>query len=776
MTGHSKERFRAAKDHLKSLAQRRHSSITQSLQRRKSSFFHSEHVEASEPERPKTAFAEIKAVHGLHVSIRARFEAPLDQTFFQEYTISPDVDIHMSLYDALLGRIHHACQEMITRYDTAAIDATSSMLQREPLIKPARYHLTFRIDRLGSPLAERHFTSYQQEEMTTNSMYAVLIEAYQAVGFFLQAHDPIFEWKWPDEIPRDHEGLALIAPPAYGSPQSLRCVPFSANHRGFTIEVAAHVKTRDISLNKTFHVNSYQWSPLTLRLGEGISTKISDIFLKAQHERETIFDDRHLYCSGFEGANSCSHYEDGAFEMTYKVRNELGPDFPHWESRIMSSKIIFNSQSSVAFDRFMSKLQRDIEITRDEADDAISALDDVKFEFMGLRGNGWEVGHLMTATIDKEVITMRPVVKVLLERLQVRVRKILAEYGASVTLTIHKRGQLIVDTILRGNEESLDVHYRKLRTPEIEQHELRAALRDCLEQTYRVVCKDTCAIGATDPVNLHITEHHAGPIEQPSPMTVTETEPDDATPHIPQTPIAKQAEYFPDEVLSSVETAPPEQDSVNSSPRPLSRRSALDDLRHSSPEIDEPVDDSIYGSNNGQHAIFYGFDGGVASSTNSLPSLTDSSSLRANNNIGTPATIHSRYSSYELDGSMHSTDEESGECAPIITRRWSICAEVTDLGQRLEKLHNDRLASDNNAVLTLRGHRGVARFFNFRKKMATLFARRFMKTVASPLDLVKGLGRTPDQMVQMSLRQVIVPFNMRRFASTSWASGPHGRV
>lgn len=439
-----------------------------------------------EPQASTTPPGSPMVMTALRVSVTARFESPIDKNFYESYEVSPGFEDSDQISDALLRRIDHCAHELITRPDPKA----SQPLNAEPRTKLARYHLIFRVDRKGLPWKERHFTSFQEQPMTPDAAHEVVLEADRIITLFLHWHDPDFEWKLPSvatEDPLQHKSVGHEV----GIPQSIHCIPTYSGHPGYSIDLILRTHSKGHNRSWGATLDSKQATPLTLHLGENLMSQVKSILHQAVNEREERFDEVHEHCNALEGTFGCRHFDEGAFDLVAKIRNNYGPDYPHLAIRFQTFRRLVGEGHGVAF---MQNLRMKLGAARDVSDNLIDSTDDLVIKIHELRSRDWKIAQPLTVTMDSSVLNCRKATERILERVESRMTDVLRGHGTVAALTAHKRGHLVLETTICLGDDNDFYDLKLFDSLHLKKRTLQKRLRDRIQEDIRMVMKDTISL------------------------------------------------------------------------------------------------------------------------------------------------------------------------------------------------------------------------------------------------------------------------------------------
>ncbi|KAM5355819.1 hypothetical protein ACJ41O_002465 [Fusarium nematophilum] len=463
---------------------------------------------------PSTSSSHKISKPGLRVHVQVKFENPVGSEHVRDYEASPQLKASDRLCQALLSRLQHCSAELITRHDCTALDPL-----RKPHrdVKPLRYRITYRVERDGLVLVEKSLRSFQEYELTHDDAREVIAATDRIIGLFLVRHDPAFRWSESADAESASPEAETVRP-CTGRPQSTACIPRSRFvHEtqsfelvsGYSIELflRSRCATRyPENRNASIKIDSRQPTPLTLVLGEELTTRVSNLIIDPVDALKRKFDKKHKSCNGFEGSGGCTHIEDGAVDIMVKVRNNLGPDYTYFSHRIQTSKVLFNDHQGRDFDEFANQVKAKLEKARDMTDKSMRSLDDLTLHIRELRGNGWSVHEPLLVRLDPSVTYCRQTIEAVMERLQAGISNVLEHHeDALATMTVHKRGHLIYDGFLDGAGGDDSTPLEKFASPELERKALEARLKERIRADITMLCKDTCAIDCPDTLpNLRL--------------------------------------------------------------------------------------------------------------------------------------------------------------------------------------------------------------------------------------------------------------------------------
>ncbi|KAH7035325.1 uncharacterized protein B0I36DRAFT_360713 [Microdochium trichocladiopsis] len=395
----------------------------------------------------------------VHVSLT--FEEPLDFSYSRIYEGSPAFRASDAVCQALLRRVDHCCQELITRKDPIALDRTNV---GDGTGKPLRFEICTDIIRGSETWASRTYKSYQKQPLTGEAAREVTLSAHQIIGLFMRQHDDGFVWK---DGPFREEPLPAQETFPYrpGRVQPLTCVPrnlFLEKPQSFERIPGYSVQIEITSQNhlpkprewqKTIEINSTQATPLDAALGE-------DLFFETSYAVEGIlrtarkaFIQRHLSCTSSRRCARCRPHEGDGLELKITVTNNIGPRFEHLNRTIRSNLggFLVDIDSDETID-MLNSLGSACYTLRDELDQRINARTDIELTITELRGRGWTLDEPLHFTIGTEKSHCRRDTEAILDRVQTGLASVLRGNALKVRMTAHKRGHFIMDKTLVARE------------------------------------------------------------------------------------------------------------------------------------------------------------------------------------------------------------------------------------------------------------------------------------------------------------------------------------
>jgi hypothetical protein len=391
-----------------------------------------------------------------------------------------------------------------------------------------RFQVTYCIDRQGLRWAEETFTSYEQDPVDPQLEQDVVAECRLAVSSFLSRHDPGFRDAETDPVAVRPE----TSRPSIGLPQAPCCIPLAADASrspstpGYIIELFLRSRCQTTSKAASFRIESRQVTPLTVLLGENVLSKATKLLDVAFEERKIRFDEVHRWCDGLEGSGGCSHVVDGAFDALVKIRNSIGPDYNHLSHRLQTCRVLFDQDEAHEFDDLATYLKEQLESVRDLADRGLNAVDDLTFNVRKIEGLGHLILNPIRISLDASATHNRNTTQALVNRVKSGIPHLLKGTGASLSLTVHKRGHLILDTVIRDPTGSNSSNAEHLQATT---DRLLTEIKEQLRADITMLCKDTCSLDCADlPISLKLFDARTSTSDDNRPSTSGPMMPDEA--------------------------------------------------------------------------------------------------------------------------------------------------------------------------------------------------------------------------------------------------------
>jgi hypothetical protein len=483
-------------------------------------------VASQHQQRPHTAsVSAAEPPAGLSVTVAIQFQHPLNTIYTYQYNTSPSFRANDRVAHRLLRHIHHNSYELVTRKDRV----NDPVLEYKRRIKLAQYHVSYRIERDGQKWAERYFTSFQEDTVSPDESRRIVLEVDHIVALFLHQVDHGFRWSVP-------EGIEDVQPKDVPSPSAptRALVGLLQGDPGYFIELSVRGLGPSGEHERLIRVDSLQGSPLTLTIAETLMTRINGILLQAVEDHRVEFEEQHDDCEGFDGSSGCKHLREGSFDMMVSVKNTHGPDLPRLTNRIRSFWILFDHDRINVLDDFMDRLHVQLEEARQQSDESVNNLEEFILEINELRTEDWILHRPLTVTLDSSVTDGhlftdgRGTAEAIVQRVQAGIKFVFHGHGVSATLTAHKRGHLILDTLIHGGDDYADDGQEPLDSPWLNHEFLQSKLTKRIREDIEAVCRDASPF--EDPfkrLNLSIITPNNVPQNLHSDLLEERLEPDD---------------------------------------------------------------------------------------------------------------------------------------------------------------------------------------------------------------------------------------------------------
>ncbi|CAJ2501753.1 Uu.00g046060.m01.CDS01 [Anthostomella pinea] len=442
----------------------------------------------------------------LTVQLTLSFGDPLNYSYSRDYEGSPALRPTDELCEALLRRIDHCSEELITRKDSSALERTSG----DGTPKPKRFEIHVRMVREKSEVwSSRTFVSYQRQPLGAEAAKEFILSTHHMVGLFLRRHDEGFAWKdgpVRDDISQEQETF----PYRPGRVQPMSCVPLSyfleksqnfETIPGWSIRLSLtsrNNRRRPPEWHDTAEINSGQTTPLN-------SVGAERLFFDASYAMESIFrterqafEGNHHSCLGSDGCRDCRQHEGEGMELKLTISNNLGPHFDHLERTMNSGFNMFSHPQAQDCVEFLTKMRSALVQVRDSADETLSRVNDIEFRITELRGHGWALNRdePLLFTLDPTNSYSRRSTEAFLDRVQTGVADMLKGNAIAVRMTAHKRGHFILDKTLVAREP-LDTPGKK--SPRKSKAYVLDRLRQRIQRDIDTICRDTLSINDRKP-------------------------------------------------------------------------------------------------------------------------------------------------------------------------------------------------------------------------------------------------------------------------------------
>ncbi|KAK1998577.1 hypothetical protein LX36DRAFT_656391 [Colletotrichum falcatum] len=488
----------------------------------------------SSPGRPRTAncllepkTAPAPSQPGLAVKVCIKFQPSLDITYERQYQSSHAFVPTDQVCHALVRRLVHCSNELLTRRDSAALERTIPQIGEG---KPLRFELIYHICRGGpEPWATKSFRSYQKYPIDKPTAMEIARSTDRIVGSFMKLHDKSFRWMHGSTRERSSSDLELLKP--LSNPVSLLHIPQSRfvdatqdweflPGYDITLSFRSRCKSRrQQEWQRTVTLESNQSSPLTLSHGEDMAWVLSTAMQRALDARKMAFDRQHRSCSNrFDLLDECRHSEQNAVHVGFQIRNRLGLDHRHLRRKLDSDLLLFQHPDGLDCDEFLDQLQHAFEAVRDDTDAEMNDMDDLRLTVYQLSGRGWKAEKPFAVCLDSTACYSRRTVKAILDRVQTGIADILGGNDMSITLMVHKRGHLVLDKTLVARSPSYATGQRQDEDPETLKERFVSRLKDRIQSDVVMVIKDTCSLSDCEPHNIRAIKRPVPAANDPAEM------------------------------------------------------------------------------------------------------------------------------------------------------------------------------------------------------------------------------------------------------------------
>ncbi|KAM0332482.1 hypothetical protein ACHAQA_002763 [Verticillium albo-atrum] len=461
------------------------------------------------PQSP--ALTPTPAPAGLAVRVLIKFGPPLLANYDNIYEACRDFLPSDNICQGLLRRLDHGCHDLITRRDSSALDHKSGR-------KPLRFEAHFTITRAGSHLTTVTYRSYQKLPLDRQAAVDVALATDRIIGTFLRRHDRGFTWQAPDRLSID----SRTTRPRTRHSASL--FPSSTNDRlVVTKQEEKFVPGYDIVLNfrskcksrqpstwdRRITIKSTQTTPLTPRLLEGLTWKLSKCMHDALDNRKRLFDDRQTAYDDLDVVEDS--FESEAVYIDFNLQNCTGGDRSHLSRSVTSGCPLFQDADAHDAREFADQLGLSLASVRDETDAALGSLDDLKIVVREISGRDQTIKNPFAVVLDSSVCYAPRTIEAALDRVQSGIAHVL--YGKDVTLVLSatKRGHSVLEKTFVGRPASLSsltsLHSLP-EEPQTEQEILLSSLKECIQRDIAMVILDTRSLSDMQarPQNLRLIE------------------------------------------------------------------------------------------------------------------------------------------------------------------------------------------------------------------------------------------------------------------------------
>ncbi|EFQ26219.1 hypothetical protein CGRA01v4_05293 [Colletotrichum graminicola] len=487
----------------------------------------------SSPGRPRTAAgllepktAPIPSQAPLAVKVCIKFQPSLDFTYERHYQSSYAFVPTDQICRALVRRLTHCSDELLTRRDSAALRRNIPQIGEG---KPLRFELIYQIYRGGpEPWVTKSFRSYQKHPLDKPSAMEIARSTDRIIGSFMKLHDKSFRWMHGRTSERPSSDLELLKP--LSNPVSLLHIPQSRFVEAtqdwefvpgydITLSFRSRCKSRrQREWQRTLTLKSNQSSPLTLSHGEDMAWVLSTAMQRALDVRKMAFDRQHRSCNAFDFLDECHHSEQDAVHVGFHIQNRLGLDHRHLRRELDSNLLLFQDPDGLDCEEFLDQLQQAFESVRDDTDLEMNEMDDLRITVYELSGRGWKTEKPFAVCLNSTACYCRRTVKAILDRVQTGVADILGGNDMSITLMVHKRGHLVLDKTLVARSPSYATGQRQDEDPETLKERFVSRLKERIRSDVVMVIKDTCSLTDCEPQNIRTIERPVPAASDPAEM------------------------------------------------------------------------------------------------------------------------------------------------------------------------------------------------------------------------------------------------------------------
>ncbi|TDZ17793.1 hypothetical protein Cob_v009328 [Colletotrichum orbiculare MAFF 240422] len=594
----------------------------------------------SSPGRPRTATGHSEPNStptppaGLAVRVCIKFQPSIDLAYERQYQTSYSFEPTDQICHALLRRLTHCSNELLTRRDSTALERAIPQIGDG---KPLRFELIYQIYRGGpEPWATRSFKSYQKHPMDKPSAMEVARSTDRIIGSFMKVHDASFRWMHGRMRERSGSDLELLKP--LSNPVSLLHIPQArfidaTQDWDFTpgYEITLHFRSRCKSRRqreweRTITLRSGQGSPLTLSHGEDMAWVLSTAMQRALDSRKMAFDRQHRSCNKFDFLEECHHSEQNAVHVGFQIRNRLGLDHRHLRRELDSNLLLFQRADGLDCEEFVGQLEHAFSAVRDDTDKELNDMDDLRLAVYELSGRGWKAEKPFAVCLDSTACYSRRTIKAILDRVQTGVADVLGGNDMCITLMVHKRGHLVLDKTLVARSPYYATGQRQDENPETAKDKFLAKLKNRIRSDISMVVKDTCALSDCEPQNIRVIERPVPAADDPAEM---EALPSSSPLPIP-TPSGSVPNSFdgssgqPSEPLGQQSETPQSHGGVDADAGACDDAAGLPQRPETPAKASRPALDSHFGSGRSTLSLSTTEDGETTyQSSSSTPSLVD---------------------------------------------------------------------------------------------------------------------------------------------------------
>ncbi|SPO00839.1 uncharacterized protein DNG_03587 [Cephalotrichum gorgonifer] len=423
----------------------------------------------------------------MSVRVSARFFDPVKVEYTRSFDASKTFRPTPEICEALLRRVEHCSEELITRKDASALEPGPD--------RPPRFEISYQLADAPCSTTEKVITSYQERPSDMDQATEVILAIDRMIGLFFLRHDKDFKWV-SGPVKESISGTPRTAKPGGGRPESLACVPrcrfFPSSQSyefvpGYQLELSFSstcTTRRPLTISKILRLSSGQCSPLTLPIGEDLLSAATDAINAA-------VDSRKRSSVGFRWLASTND----TVSINLRIKNNLGPDHKHLTYSLELRESLFSSPNGLDCIMFLDQVYRSLSRVADRVDDAIGNSHELEVKILEVRGAGWEAVEPLSVFLDSTISYSRRTVEAILDRVHTGVASILHGNDNAITLSIYHRGHLVLDKTLVAHKDPAVVKRPPLSvTPKQEGNLVISSLADRIREDIAMICTDTCAL------------------------------------------------------------------------------------------------------------------------------------------------------------------------------------------------------------------------------------------------------------------------------------------
>ncbi|KAL5624657.1 hypothetical protein BROUX41_004717 [Berkeleyomyces rouxiae] len=424
----------------------------------------------------------------LVVKVAIQFHSPTQMDYSRTYNASPSLDYNNdNILTALIRRLEHCSQELLTRQDPAALEGHRGYEDEKIL----RYELRFTLSRPCDTPVQRIFRCFQFQTLTMDDTRDIIISTDHMIALFLRHHDSGFQWL-EGPVRENFSPAFHLSRQSTSGLESISCVPqlhFVERNQafefvpGYMINLVFSSVSSNTHLppwNKSLQISSRQCTPMTVSDAENLTSAIS------RNIQSTLDSKRH------PKADIETSYSPSAVCVEFHIHNNLGPQLDHLSRSITSSQALCFDLEGKDCQELFDDLSVVLSRARDQEDYSIGKKNDIEITLTDIQHPDWNIEAPFITLLDSTTVHYRRTVEALLQRLQTGITDVLKNTSVSVGLSVYKRGHLILDKMVVAQTNNLSLTPKR-RLPN-EKHELVSRLKSRITLDITTVCKDTCTI------------------------------------------------------------------------------------------------------------------------------------------------------------------------------------------------------------------------------------------------------------------------------------------